>query len=99
MNLKKLGKINDEPIILQKVISTSPSVPGDDLIKKRVRLALVECRKTKKLTQAEVGKAVGKSATAVASWEQGLSMPDASTLYQLAAYYGKPIAQMYGEEG
>ena len=98
MKLKQLGKTNTEPAVLQKVVSTSPSVPGDELIKKKVRSILVECRTANNLTQAEVGKAIGKSKTAVASWEQGLSMPDASTLYRLAAYYGKTIAYMYGEQ-
>lgn len=63
-----------------------------------IRLTLIECRLEAKLTQAEVGQLVGKSKTAVASWEQGLSLPDAVTLYQLAKYYGKPIEYMYGEE-
>ena len=99
MRLKQFGKNTDEPIILQKVITTAPpSVPGDELIKKKVRNALLECRTANNLTQAEVGKAIGKSKTAVASWEQGLSMPDAATLYRLAAYYDKTIAYMYGEE-
>lgn len=94
----KLGRTNTEPAILQKVVATSPSVPGDEIIKKRVRSTLIECRVANNLTQAEVGKAIGKSKTAVASWEQGLSMPDASTLYRLASYYGKTIAYMYGEQ-
>ena len=50
------------------------------------------------MSQTDVGKIVGKSKTAVASWEQGLSMPDAVTLYRLAAYYEKALAYMYGEE-
>ena len=63
-----------------------------------IRLTLIECRNEARLTQAEVGQLVGKSKTAVASWEQGLSLPDAVTLYQLSKYYGKPIEYMYGEE-
>jgi len=63
-----------------------------------IKLTLIQCRIEAKLTQAEVGQLVGKSKTAVASWEQGLSLPDAATLYMLAKYYGKPIEYMYGEE-
>ena len=71
----------------------------DVQIKDRIRRILINCRNEKQLTQTEVGKVVGKSKTAIASWEQGLSMPDAATLYRLSIYYGKPIAYMYGEEG
>ena len=70
----------------------------DEIIKSKVRKALIECRIEKGLTQTDVGKLVGKSKTAVASWEQGLSMPDIATLYRLALYYEKTIAYMYGEK-
>lgn len=69
-----------------------------ELEKDKIRHILVECRTERGLTQTEVGKLVGKSKTAVASWEQGLSMPDAVTLYQLALYYEKSLAYMYGEK-
>lgn len=67
-------------------------------LKDTIRRILIQCRTEKQLTQTEVGKIVGKSKTAVASWEQGLSMPDAATLYRLAVYYKKTIAYMYGEK-
>lgn len=99
MKLKKMGRIDQEAMILQKVVTTTtPSVPGDELIKNKVRSVLIECRQANNLTQTEVGKIVGKSKTAVASWEQGLSMPDAPTLYRLAKYYDKTIGYMYGEQ-
>lgn len=66
--------------------------------KGKIRKTLVECRLEKGMTQTEVGKSVGKSKTAVASWEQGYSLPDAVTLYRLAKIYGKTLAYMYGEE-
>ena len=47
----------------------------------RVRRILIELRTENELTQSEVGDLVGKSKTAVASWEQGLSLPDVVTLY------------------
>lgn len=67
-------------------------------LKDRIRKVLIDCRNEYNLTQTEVGKIVGKSKTAVASWEQGLSMPDVATLYQLATYYQKSISYMYGEK-
>ena len=70
----------------------------DDELRQKIRNILIELRKEKGLTQTEVGNAVGKSLTAVASWEQGLSLPDLSTLYKLSKFYDKPIAYMFGEE-
>lgn len=67
-------------------------------IKDNVREALIECRKEKGITQTDVGKIVGKGKTAVASWEQGLTIPDIETLYRLSKYYGKSINYMYGEK-
>ena len=71
---------------------------NNDELKDKIRAILIECRTDRELTQTDVGKIVGKSKTAVASWEQGLSMPDAVTLYRLAQYYGKPIDFMYGDD-
>lgn len=70
----------------------------DKELREQVRIRLIQCRNEHELTQTEVGKIVGKSKNAVASWEQGLSLPDAVTLYKLAKYYGKDMAYMYGEE-
>ena len=67
-------------------------------VKDNVRKALIECRKEAGLTQTQVGELVGKGKTAVASWEQGLTIPDIETLYRLSLYYHKTINYMYGEE-
>lgn len=66
--------------------------------REKIRNILIECRTQRELTQTEVGKVVGKSKNAVASWEQGLSLPDVVTLYRLAKYYGKSIDYMCGME-
>lgn len=70
----------------------------NEIIRDNIRRMLIRCRTENKLSQTEVGKIVGKSKNAVASWEQGLSMPDVATLYRLASYYNKTIAYMYGEK-
>lgn len=70
---------------------------NDDAMRGKIQGILIECRTEKGVTQTELGKAIGKSKTAVASWEQGLSLPDAVMLYRLAQYYGKSIDYMYGE--
>lgn len=64
----------------------------------KIRRTLIELRTENGLTQSEVGILVGKSSNAVASWEQGLSLPDAVTLYRLAKHYNKSMDYMYGEE-
>ena len=71
----------------------------DSEIKGKIRSILIKCRMEHKLTQEEVGRIVGKSKNAVASWEQGLSMPDAITLHKLATYYKKDMNFIYGWKG
>ncbi|MBR6507486.1 MAG: helix-turn-helix transcriptional regulator [Clostridia bacterium] len=68
----------------------------DHEIRNGIMNALIECRNEKGLSQAELAKIIEKSPTAVASWEQGLSLPSPQMLYRLAAYYGKTIEYMYG---
>ena len=70
----------------------------DEIIRKIIRNNLIKFRLERELSQTEVGKIVGKSKTAVASWEQGYSLPDIVTLHKLAEFYGKTIGEMYGEE-
>lgn len=67
-------------------------------IRDTIRNRLIECRIESNLTQREVGEIVKKSPTAVASWEQGLSLPDIVTLIKLAKYYGKSLDFMFGEK-
>ena len=69
----------------------------DKKVRERIKNVLIECRINRELTQTEVGKIVGKSKNAVASWEQGLSLPDIVTLLRLSKYYGVSIDYMYGE--
>lgn len=61
-----------------------------------IKNKLIQCRIESGLTQKEVGEIVKKSPTAVASWEQGLSLPDIETLYRLTTYYGKTLDYMVG---
>lgn len=69
----------------------------DDELRSRIRNVLVNLRTEHELSQTEVGKIVGKSKTAVASWEQGLSLPDLVTLKRLAIYYNKTMDYMFGD--
>lgn len=71
---------------------------SDYEVRQIIRKNLIECRINANLTQKEVGEIVGKSSNAVASWEQGLSLPDIETLYRLTKHYGKTLAFMFGED-
>ena len=64
-------------------------------LKKTIRKNLIELRNKRGLSQAEVGSVVGKSKNAVASWEQGLSTPDATTLYLLSKFYNVSLDYFY----
>lgn len=68
----------------------------DARIREAIRKRLIQCRTDNELTQTDIGKVVGKSKNAVASWEQGLSLPDIVTLYRLAIYYEKTLEYMMG---
>ena len=70
---------------------------NNDIIKDKIRERLITLRSRHFLTQTQEGDIVGESKTAVASWEQGLSIPDPVTLKKLALYYGKTMDYMYGD--
>ena len=70
----------------------------DARIREAIRKRLIQCRTDNELTQTDIGKVVGKSKNAVASWEQGLSLPDIVTLYRLANYYERTLEYMMGGE-
>lgn len=71
---------------------------SDLIVRNRIGDILIECRKEKGLTQAELAKAIGSSPTTVATWEQKKSMPSVDQLYRLARFYNKTISYMYGEK-
>jgi transcriptional regulator with XRE-family HTH domain len=70
----------------------------DAAIREAIRKRLIQCRTENHLTQTEVAHVAGKSKNAVASWEQGLSLPDIMTLYRLTIFYEKSMEYMMGED-
>lgn len=70
---------------------------NDEELREQIKKSLIVCRTDKGLTQKELGTIVGKSENAVASWEQGLSLPSITMLYRLSLFYGKPLEFFYGE--
>lgn len=62
-------------------------------------MGLVSARKAAKLTQAEVGKVLGVSDSAVAQWETGKTIPKASHLPKLAILYHCTIDDLFKPDG
>lgn len=71
---------------------------NNDEIRDTVRHNLIKLRKESGLTQTELGEIIGRQKNSVASWEQGLSLPDITTLCNLAEYYNKTVGQLCGVE-
>ena len=70
----------------------------DERLRAVIQQRIADCRNEMEISQTELGKLVGKSKTAVASWEQGDSLPSPDLLYQLSKIFNKTINYMYGEE-
>lgn len=66
-----------------------------DELRDIIKANLIDLRTKKNLTQSKLAKLVGKSANAVASWEQGLSLPDITTLYNLSKFYRVKMEYFY----
>ena len=62
-----------------------------------IKTNLVNLRNEHDITQSKLAKMVSKSSNAVASWEQGLSLPDVTTLYKLSKLYNVPMEYFYEE--
>ncbi|RBP99383.1 helix-turn-helix domain-containing protein [Bifidobacterium xylocopae] len=59
---------------------------------------LFRLRKERGSTQQEVGEFVGVSKVAISKWENGLNLPDISSLPLLASYFNVSIDQLLGYE-
>jgi transcriptional regulator with XRE-family HTH domain len=59
---------------------------------------LAELRAEHILTQAELGKRVGVSATCVWNWEQANTFPRPATLTRLAHVLGESVENLVGED-
>lgn len=72
----------------------------DELIlRENIKNNLIALRESRGLMQSEVGEIVGKSRTAVASWEQGLSLPHLTELYKLSKLYDKSLEYFFESPG
>lgn len=68
-----------------------------DQLREIIKKNLISLRKTKGLSQVDIAMLVDKKSTTVASWEQGLSLPDVTTLYRLAQFYNCTMEYFYQE--
>lgn len=66
-------------------------------LRENIRKNLINLRKKKGLTQGDIAAETEKTKTAVASWEQGLSLPDITILYELSKFYKVPMEYFYEE--
>jgi transcriptional regulator with XRE-family HTH domain len=66
-----------------------------DEMRENIKNNLIDLRVEHELTQSKLASIIEKSPNAVASWEQGLSLPDVTTLYRLALYYGVFMEYFY----
>lgn len=67
----------------------------NDELRNNIKINLINLRKKKDVTQVKIAEMMNKSSNAVASWEQGLSLPDVTTLYKLSKYYGVSMEYFY----
>ena len=66
-----------------------------DVLRENIKNNLIKLRQKKGLTQADIADETNKAKTAVASWEQGKSLPDVTTLYHLSKFYNVSLEYFY----
>ena len=80
---------------IERVTTMKEDNRTNSQIRECIRKNLINIRVKNGLTQTDEGIIVGRAKNSVSSWEQGLSLPDLSTLYRLALYYNKPLEWFY----
>lgn len=58
---------------------------------------LINLRKSKGLTQKELAKKIGMTASAIGNYEQGTRMPDYETLEIIADFFNVPLDSLFGK--
>jgi transcriptional regulator with XRE-family HTH domain len=59
---------------------------------------ILELRLERKISQAELGLAIGVNARAISYWENNVKPPKASYIYELAKYFGGSADYLLGLE-
>ena len=66
-----------------------------DEMRENIKNNLIDLRVERDVTQLRLANILEKSPNAVASWEQGLSLPDVTTLHRLSLYYNVTMEYFY----
>ena len=66
--------------------------------KKEIGLRIRTMRKSRDMTQENLGKALGQSASSITMYETGRREPDFETLEALADIFNVPLASLVSEE-
>lgn len=67
-------------------------------IKQIIAKNLANLRKNKKITQTELAELFGYSDKAISKWENGDTLPDIQTLYQLCEFYNVTLDFLVSEQ-
>ena len=67
-------------------------------IKQIIAKNLANLRKNKKITQTELAEEFGYSDKAISKWENGDTLPDIQTLYQLCEFYNVTLDFLVSEQ-
>lgn len=70
----------------------------DKDIKQIIAKNLANLRKNKKITQTELAEQFGYSDKAISKWENGDTLPDIQTLYQLCEFYNVSLDFLVSEQ-
>lgn len=70
----------------------------DKDIKQIIAKNLANLRKNKKITQTELAEQFGYSDKAISKWENGDTLPDIQTLYQLCEFYNVTLDFLISEQ-
>ena len=70
----------------------------DKDIKQIIAKNLANLRKNKKITQTELAEQFGYSDKAISKWENGDTLPDIQTLYQLCEFYNVTLDFLVSEQ-
>lgn len=60
--------------------------------------AIYALRRSKGLTQEQLGKNINVSETAISKWERGVTLPDIVILCNVADYFGISLEELLGRE-
>lgn len=77
-------------------MSKTNGKPTTKFSEKRIRERLWSARTDAKLSQNELGDAIGASGQSVSQWEAGRSLPNATNLFALSRALGKSADWLLG---